>query len=467
MRTLTLAALTLCLVACGKKDAPTAGNASTSTSPSAPLAAKPSASASAAAAPARKKLTPQSVAASSEYKHGAETHPVGDAFDGSYETAWIEDKPGPGVGEWIEAKLAAPQKIRRLRIANGFLAHSSKDLFHLNARAKTLKVIFDGKESEAKTLEIGEGDEIATLDGLDVTASSVRFVVGDAFKGGKWDDLCITEAEIWGEPSSEPSGGRAAPSLAELKATLAKLTDTWKASGPEASKWLTSVGFTAAQVKDIAYVRVNRATLFDAQLDADEGQEHVAVVSTFNQADAPNHTYLVDFYVFVDDEKAGLGLLGRRAVPRFDCRNKADGYDAFLAADTVCSGSQPPCCRDDNDCDLASACKVGEFDKEKKNRCIPGPESMPSPELSFTPVHAGFADVVAKWKSTRSCEAGVKGDSGAFVATLEDGALRILAEGQSGFETDADGKEVKAATPLALGAEKPVKTLTVPGADKA
>ena len=152
-----------------------------------------------------KKLLPATVTASSEYDHGLERHPGADAFDGSYPTAWCKGKPGIGVGEWVEATFASPQKIRRISVANGLQA--SDALFDGNARLKVLKVIVDGQEDNAQTMSFGALDTQRELKTGDLTATNVRFVVEDAWKGAKWEDLCVSEFEIWASPASRARDG--------------------------------------------------------------------------------------------------------------------------------------------------------------------------------------------------------------------------------------------------------------------
>jgi hypothetical protein len=155
-------------------------------------------------------LKPSSVAASSSMIQAGDRHPPEHAFDGNPKTAWNENAPGPGRGEWIEARFASPQKIRRIHLFTGY-ADVSKygDLFTLNAHLKRLTVSFDGRV--VRTLDVTASQRELAIEDLDEKATTVRFTAVDVWEGTQWQDLCVSEIEIFGAPKG---GGKVAAAAA-------------------------------------------------------------------------------------------------------------------------------------------------------------------------------------------------------------------------------------------------------------
>src|SRR5688500_5528004 len=48
----------------------------------------------------------------------AEGEDAGRVIDGDPGTAWTEDAPGPGIGEWLELRLEEPSRLSRLTVWN-------------------------------------------------------------------------------------------------------------------------------------------------------------------------------------------------------------------------------------------------------------------------------------------------------------------------------------------------------------
>jgi hypothetical protein len=143
------------------------------------------------------KLEPASVSASSAMRRPGDDHPAQHAFDGDVKTAWNESAPGPGRGEWLEARLDAPRTITRVKMSTGYASISPKfgDLFVANAHVKRLSVLVDG--AVVKTIDVGADERWITID-LEATGQVVRFVADDVYAGAKWQDLCVAEVEIYG-----------------------------------------------------------------------------------------------------------------------------------------------------------------------------------------------------------------------------------------------------------------------------
>ena len=153
-------------------------------------------------------LVPITVTASSFFVYGAERHPPEHAFDGNSSTAWNEAHGMPGQGAWIEAQFAAPQHIRSVKISAGYDAISPKhgDLFALNRHAKRLTLLFDG--TAPRTIEVGQQQRQVSLGNLDLMVTRLRVVIDEIWDGTKWQDMCISEVVIQGEPQSALAGSK-------------------------------------------------------------------------------------------------------------------------------------------------------------------------------------------------------------------------------------------------------------------
>ena len=78
------------------------------------------------------------IAASSALREGGTLHGPGNAFDGNWNTAWIEGVSGYGSGEYLVIGFPAGTAIHGLGIAAGY--HKSESLFWKNSAPKTLLV---------------------------------------------------------------------------------------------------------------------------------------------------------------------------------------------------------------------------------------------------------------------------------------------------------------------------------------
>lgn len=377
--------LSLFVVACGKKETPAPPPAATSASV---VAAPASASAAPkpAAGPHLVRAIPASVSASSEYDKPGEKHLASMAFDGDPSTTWSESVDGPGKDQWLEAKLPAKRKIRKLRIVTGFDEASEKygNLFDANAHLKSVKVSFDGGAPIVQG--VGAADHAVVLDGLDVEAQTIRVTADDVYPGAKWQDLCVPEIEIWTEDQAAPAGPVAPADLADA---VKKLDDgAWKASSPEPTSFLASLGVPASVLKPYAYSRVDEARTYRAQLDADPGEESVVLVTLFNQAEVPHKTFEHAFVVVVDDDAHGRAILGTRDVLTFRCLDPEE------------RGKTP---------DAGRPAPIGNV------------------TVKLAPVHAAaFSDVLVEWRSTTACDDVVKGNVGALLLTAERGMVETL-----------------------------------------
>lgn len=130
-------------------------------------------------------------------------------IDGNYQTAWIEGKDDLGVGESLSLDLGDTERITRMLIYNGFL--NTKYRYAINGKVTRLLVEFSDGTSrtvDVKTMNVPDEKEPFAESEMDPTeirfdepvdASGVKLTILDAVSGSKYDDVCISEVEIYHE----------------------------------------------------------------------------------------------------------------------------------------------------------------------------------------------------------------------------------------------------------------------------
>jgi len=142
------------------------------------------------------------IASSTLPSQGSRTYNATDAADLNYETAWIEGKPGKGIGEWIEYQFPAGNpRITNIIVCTGYIR--TRKAWEENARVSKLEVTINGQKFTTLHLddayaeqsfdvgEIGwkrvEGTEPGT------EPIRIRFTILDVYPGTKYDDTAISE----------------------------------------------------------------------------------------------------------------------------------------------------------------------------------------------------------------------------------------------------------------------------------
>ena len=161
------------------------------------------------------------------------------AADGDPATAWVEGASGTGVGEWLRmpvTPLNAATNVR-LRVRNGY--QKSTTLYKANARAKDVTVTLQPSGTTAKlTFTDTEGFQELTITQPAGALESVEIRVDSVYAGTKYQDLCISDVEIFATAATTDNP------VAE-KAKLDRLL-VWKASRVAAAKLFQTV--TAGQM---------------------------------------------------------------------------------------------------------------------------------------------------------------------------------------------------------------------------
>jgi len=137
------------------------------------------------------------VTASSSLVEGKVTHGPELVADADERTAWAEGKPGPGIGEWLEIRFAAPRPVTALHLRNGY--QKSDGTFRNNGRVARLELTYDGRPGEVLAVKDSPGEErydVHPPGKVTVIRLTIRAVV----PGAKFEDTCVTEAYFDAEP---------------------------------------------------------------------------------------------------------------------------------------------------------------------------------------------------------------------------------------------------------------------------
>lgn len=118
--------------------------------------------------------------------------------DDDPKTAWVEGVKGHGEGEWLRLKYTQLEGASRVRvlIRNGY--QKTDRLFALNSRLKdiTLKLL-PGGETIKTTLKDDKGFQEVVLNQPAGPFDGVELRVGSVYPGSKWDDLTVSDIQVF------------------------------------------------------------------------------------------------------------------------------------------------------------------------------------------------------------------------------------------------------------------------------
>lgn len=115
------------------------------------------------------------------------------AIDGIGATPWVENAPGPGIGEWIELDLGSPRTVTRLEVSNGY----DKDVrYGENGRVRAVTLRFSG--GETRTFPVEDRPGVQSLSVGSVRTSMIRLVIDATYPGSRWEDTALGEVRVFG-----------------------------------------------------------------------------------------------------------------------------------------------------------------------------------------------------------------------------------------------------------------------------
>ena len=118
------------------------------------------------------------------------------AIDGRENTAWNSNRVS--VGEWIEICTSNGETVvaEGFTIANGYW--KSNKVYKNNARVARLDVYCDGIYIGTFDIADIRGEYQSFNFSMPVAGSKFKFEIADAYRGGKYQDCCITELSLFG-----------------------------------------------------------------------------------------------------------------------------------------------------------------------------------------------------------------------------------------------------------------------------
>lgn len=117
------------------------------------------------------------------------------AVDGDFRTCWCKGTKGHGEGEWLQIDLAAPAKIRALRVYPGCGAEDR--IFFANNRIAVLEVAAGDAKSQVKLADERRLQDLgfATAAPVSTLRLTIQGIQDRSRKRPKFDDTCIGEIE--------------------------------------------------------------------------------------------------------------------------------------------------------------------------------------------------------------------------------------------------------------------------------
>ncbi|MDE6664261.1 MAG: discoidin domain-containing protein [Lachnospiraceae bacterium] len=148
------------------------------------------------------------VSASSELTDSVQTYKVDALFDGNKDTCWAEDVDGNGEGEYIEIEFLNPVYLTEIYFLNGYM--KNEDVYNKNGKIKRVEVsISDGTSFDVDFQECSyhKAEEQTYSDCLllekPISTDYLKITICEAEAGEKYDDICLSEIELWGYLESD------------------------------------------------------------------------------------------------------------------------------------------------------------------------------------------------------------------------------------------------------------------------
>lgn len=170
------------------------------------------ASAPATAKPVERRLHSDNIDASSflwnDWNKFVENYHPNYVADDDPLTAWVEGAESSGAGEWLRVQVTPLDQTTRvrLRVRNGY--QKSKDLWRANARAKAVTIrLLPSKTEKKVTLTDTDGWQEVVIDQPSGSLRAVELAVGTVYEGAKYNDLCISDLQVFAtsETSDNPA----------------------------------------------------------------------------------------------------------------------------------------------------------------------------------------------------------------------------------------------------------------------
>lgn len=112
--------------------------------------------------------------------------------------AWVEGRPGQGIGEWITVEFDALRTINSVVLRTGY--QKNADIFAKNGRVKQLRMMFSDSETMILNPPDRPGAEIYKLE-RPVKAYWIKFTIEGVYPGARYPDTAISKLLVNSEPA--------------------------------------------------------------------------------------------------------------------------------------------------------------------------------------------------------------------------------------------------------------------------
>ncbi len=146
--------------------------------------------------------------ATSELTDSGQSYQAFAAVDGNKDTCWAEGVDGNGEGEFIKIKFTTTINLTEIYLLNGYM--KNEDVYNKNGKIKKAELSFsDGTVLDVDLQECSyykaEDQTFSDCILLDTPISTdyLQITILEAEAGTKYDDICLSEIELWGNTDSD------------------------------------------------------------------------------------------------------------------------------------------------------------------------------------------------------------------------------------------------------------------------
>ena len=125
------------------------------------------------------------------------SYAVSHLFSNTTSEAWVEGKPGQGIGEWITIDFDELRLVKAVIVRNGY--QKNPDIFSKNSRVRRLRLVFSQGETQTITLQDRMDLQTIALD-HPVSAYWVQFIIDDVYPGSTYTDTAISKLFVTADP---------------------------------------------------------------------------------------------------------------------------------------------------------------------------------------------------------------------------------------------------------------------------
>jgi hypothetical protein len=119
-------------------------------------------------------------------------------FAASEGVAWVEGRPGQGIGEWVTIEFDELRTVNSVTLRTGY--QKNADIFAKNGRVRQLRMMFSDSETMILTPPDRAGVEVYKLE-RPVKTWWIKFTIEGVYPGKAYSDTAITKLLVGSEPA--------------------------------------------------------------------------------------------------------------------------------------------------------------------------------------------------------------------------------------------------------------------------